>query len=106
MEKSRISSSMAGDKMERRIQERLDWLADQREKLRTAKAIEQYQNPKRTFFVNLLAIASNFIGLTLGTVLVISAVVYILSFFVSVPLIGGYVSGLLDWVNAFKKVKG
>jgi hypothetical protein len=104
MGKSR--SPVTGDKMERRIRERLDWFADQREKLRVTKAIEKYQNPKRTLLVNLLAIVSNFVGLTFGTVLVIAIVIYTLSLFTSAPLIGQYISDLLDWVNTFKKIKG
>ncbi|WCK53687.1 DUF5665 domain-containing protein [Aneurinibacillus sp. Ricciae_BoGa-3] len=113
MPKSKVSagapsspSSSDSPHVESRYKERLNWLSARTEKSRITDFIENYQNPKRVIWINILAGVSRGVGLTIGTALIIALVVYVLSLFVSMPLVGKYIAQLLDWVNAFKNTRG
>jgi hypothetical protein len=74
------------------------------EQTRITDFIENYQKPGRLIWLNMLAGVSRGVGLTIGTAIIIAVVVYILSFFVSMPLVGKYIAHLLDWIDTFKQV--
>lgn len=93
------------DPIEEKYYDKLAWLADRTEKTRIADFIENYQKPSRVIWTNLLAGVSRGVGLTIGTAMIIAVAVYVLSFFVSMPLFGKYIAQLLDWVNTFKTTK-
>jgi hypothetical protein len=110
MPKSKVTAGAPASADEQHVdgkyKQRLNWLSDRTEKSRITDFIENYQNPKRVIWINILAGVSRGVGLTIGTALIIALVVYVLSFFVSMPLVGKYIAQLLDWVNAFKNTRG
>ncbi|MFT9848742.1 DUF5665 domain-containing protein [Aneurinibacillus sp. REN35] len=105
MEKNISSSVLKNDRLRMRIQERETWFANRGEKLRLIRAIENYQHPRRRLLVNILALASFAVGLSVGTVLVITLIVMILNTFISLPIIGQSINELLEWVERFKSVR-
>ncbi|MED0672009.1 DUF5665 domain-containing protein [Aneurinibacillus aneurinilyticus] len=103
--KSLYPATPQHDPIEEKYYNKLAWLADRTEKSRIADFIENYQKPGRVIWINMLAGVSRGVGLTIGTAIIIFIAVYILSFFVSMPLVGKYIAQLLDWVNTFKHTK-
>lgn len=93
------------DPIEEKYYDKLAWLADRTEKSRITDFIENYQKPGRVIWINMLAGVSRGVGMTIGTAIIIAIAVYVLSFFVSMPLVGEYIAQLLDWVNTFKQAK-
>ncbi|KPD07853.1 hypothetical protein AM501_13255 [Aneurinibacillus migulanus] len=91
--------------MEEKYYDKLAWLADRTEKSRITDFIENYQKPGRVIWINMLAGVSRGVGMTIGTAIIIAIAVYVLSLFVSMPLVGEYIAQLLDWVNTFKQAK-
>ncbi|RNA69778.1 DUF5665 domain-containing protein [Alteribacter keqinensis] len=59
-----------------------------------------YTNPRRVFMMNILVGIGRGLGLTIGTVVVISLVGLILRQFVDLPLIGDWISTLLQYVDS------
>ncbi|WP_051314742.1 DUF5665 domain-containing protein [Alteribacter aurantiacus] len=59
-----------------------------------------YTNPSRVFLINILVGVGRGLGLTIGTVVVISLLGLVLRQFVDLPLIGDWISALLQYVDA------
>ena len=83
----------------KRLNTRLDKIADSLEKADFRDIIENYMNPKKRLLTNFTAGLSRGLGMTVGTVLVLSLLGYILSLFVNMPLIGDYIAELQKYVN-------
>ncbi|MBU9720491.1 MULTISPECIES: DUF5665 domain-containing protein [Bacillaceae] len=69
------------------------------ERSKIREILLNYTNPKRVFFINILVGIGRGLGLTIGTVIVLSLLGLILRQFVDVPLIGEWISNLLEYVN-------
>ncbi|WP_052947363.1 DUF5665 domain-containing protein [Aneurinibacillus tyrosinisolvens] len=98
-------SPYQNDAVDTRYKDKWQWLADKTDQMRLTDFIENYQKPSRVIWINMLAGVSRGVGLTIGTALIIALIGFILSFFVSMPLVGKYIAQLLDWVNTFKTTK-
>lgn len=83
----------------KKLNTRLDKIANTLEKSEMKDMIENYMNPKKRIIANLTAGLSRGLGLTLGTALVLGLLGYILSFFVNVPMIGDFISDLQGYID-------
>ncbi|WP_230875731.1 DUF5665 domain-containing protein [Paenibacillus campinasensis] len=83
----------------RRLNTRLDSIAETLEKSQMKDMIENYMNPKKRIIANLTAGLARGLGLTLGTALVLGLLGYFLSLFVDMPMIGDFISDLQGYVQ-------
>jgi hypothetical protein len=83
----------------KKLNTRLDKIADTLEKSEMKDMIDNYMNPKKRIIANLTAGLARGLGLTLGTALVLGLLGYILSFFVNVPMIGDFISDLQGYID-------
>lgn len=75
-------------------------IADMLTKGEIKTIVENYTNPKKLILTNFLAGLSRGLGLTLGTAVVLSILVVILSKFLTLPIIGDYVKDILTYIKA------
>ncbi|MBO2945531.1 hypothetical protein JJQ72_16255 [Paenibacillus sp. F411] len=83
----------------KRLNTRLDKVADTLERADFKDIIENYMNPKRRLITNFTAGLARGLGLTVGTVVVLSLLGYLLSLFVDLPLIGDYIAQLQGYID-------
>jgi len=83
----------------KKLNSRLDKIAETLEKSEMKDMIDNYMNPKKRIVANLTAGLARGLGLTLGTALVLGLLGYILSFFVNVPMIGDFIADLQGYVE-------
>ncbi|GAB6927223.1 hypothetical protein JCM10914A_12060 [Paenibacillus sp. JCM 10914] len=83
----------------KKLNTRLDQIANTLEKSEMKDLIDHYMNPKKRIVANLVAGLSRGLGLTVGTAIVLGLLGYILSYFVNVPMIGDFISNLLGYIN-------
>ncbi|SDY77781.1 hypothetical protein SAMN05421736_103278 [Evansella caseinilytica] len=83
------------EQLDRRL-EKISWAL---EKSKINDVLLNYTNPKRVFFINILVGIGRGLGLTIGTVIVLSLLGLLLRQFVDVPLIGEWISNILDYVE-------
>lgn len=69
------------------------------EKARIGDIIENYNHPRRIFLLNLLVGLSRGLGLTVGTALVLATIGFVLREFISIPIIGKYISDIVEYVK-------
>ncbi|HEY2491473.1 MAG TPA: DUF5665 domain-containing protein [Paenibacillus sp.] len=86
----------------RRLNLRLDQIADLLDKAEFKDIVENYCNPKKRMITNFTAGLSRGLGLSLGTFVVLGLLGYILSLFVDMPLIGKYIGDLQSYIDAYK----
>lgn len=86
----------------KRLNTRLDSIAETLEKSQMKDMIENYTSPKKRIIANLSAGLARGLGLTLGTALVLGLLGYILSLFVDIPMIGDLISDLKGYVEQSK----
>ncbi|GAB6992429.1 hypothetical protein JCM16418A_44800 [Paenibacillus pini] len=86
----------------KRLNTRLDQLADSLDKSQIKDILENYTNPKKRIISNFTSGLSRGLGLSLGTFVVLGLLGYILSLFVTLPIIGDYVGDLLKYIDAYK----
>ncbi|MDP4098079.1 DUF5665 domain-containing protein [Paenibacillus sp. P96] len=86
----------------KRLNTRLDQLADTLEKSQFRDIIENYSNPKKRIISNLTAGIARGLGLSLGTILIIALLGWLLSLLVqlNLPGIGSFLAELLKYVDA------
>ncbi|ODP30388.1 DUF5665 domain-containing protein [Paenibacillus sp. PK4536] len=84
----------------KRLNERLDQIAESLDKAEIQDIIENYSSVKRRLVVNFVAGAARGLGLSLGTIVILAILGFILSQMVSLPLIGNYIAQILDYVKA------
>lgn len=84
----------------RRLNARLDKIADSLEKSEFKDILENYTNPKKRILTNLLAGISRGLGLSLGTFVILGILGYIASLFLNVPVIGEYLAEIKKYIDA------
>ena len=87
----------------KKLNTRLDQIADSLEKSQIKDIIENYSNPKKRIITNFTAGLSRGLGLTLGTFVFLGLLGLILSQFVNMPIIGQYIADLLSYIDDYKK---
>ncbi|TMW73051.1 DUF5665 domain-containing protein [Alteribacter natronophilus] len=85
---------------EEKTARRLEKLSYALEKARISDILINYTSPHRIFWLNILVGIGRGLGLTIGTVIVLSLLGLILRQFVDLPLIGDWINTLLEYVNA------
>lgn len=83
----------------KRLNGRLDKIADMLERANFKDIIENYMSPKKRIITNFTAGLARGLGMTVGTVVVLSLLGYILSLFVDMPLIGDYIAELQGYID-------
>ncbi|MGM1047452.1 hypothetical protein SAMN05661091_0684 [Paenibacillus uliginis N3/975] len=86
----------------KRLNSRLDKIADFLERSDFIDIVENYMNPKKRMITNFTAGLSRGLGMTIGTFVVLGLLGYILSLFVDMPLIGDYIAELQGYINKSK----
>lgn len=86
----------------KRLNTRLDKIADSLEKSDFKDIVENYMNPKKRMITNFTAGLSRGLGMTVGTFVILGILGYILSLFVDMPLIGDYISELQGYIDRSK----
>ncbi|WP_017814320.1 MULTISPECIES: DUF5665 domain-containing protein [Paenibacillus] len=84
----------------KRLNERLDQLTKALDKAEIRDIIENYSSVRRRLITNFIAGTARGLGLSLGTIVILALLAFILSQMVSLPLIGDYISQILDYVKA------
>lgn len=84
----------------KRLNARLDQIADSLEKSEFKDILENYTNPKKRIITNLMAGISRGLGLSLGTFVILGLLGYILSLFLNVPVIGEYLGEIKKYIDA------
>ncbi|PYE45795.1 hypothetical protein HUB98_12620 [Paenibacillus barcinonensis] len=87
----------------KRLNTRLDQIADSLERAQIKDIIENYGSPKRRIITNFTAGMARGLGLTVGTFVVLGLLAFILSQFVNMPIIGQYIADLLGYIEDYKK---
>ncbi|MBT2287230.1 hypothetical protein J7E78_27325 [Paenibacillus polymyxa] len=86
----------------KRLNTRLDQIADSLERAQIKDIIENYSNPKKRIITNFTAGMARGLGLTVGTFVVLGLLAFILSQFVNMPIIGQYIADLLGYIQDYK----
>ncbi|MBJ9992441.1 MULTISPECIES: DUF5665 domain-containing protein [Paenibacillus] len=86
----------------KRLNNRLDQIADSLERSELQDMIENYTNTKKRLITNFTAGLSRGLGLSLGTFVVLGLLGYLLSLFVDMPVIGQYIANLQDYISQYK----
>lgn len=86
----------------KRLHSRLDWLDQLLQHSQLLEVMEIYSNPKRRLLSNVIAGISRGLGMTVGTAIILALLGWFLSRFLSVPVIGDYVSDIIDYVQAYR----
>lgn len=86
----------------KRLNTRLDKIADSLERSDFKDIVENYMNPKKRMITNFTAGLSRGLGMTVGTFVVLGLLGYILSLFVDLPLIGNYIAELQGYIDRSK----
>jgi len=86
----------------RQVNHRMDKIAIFLEDIRLADVIQNYTAPRKLLWTNFLAGLARGLGLTIGTAIVLAILGWLLSKFISIPIIGDYVKQLIDYVNTYK----
>lgn len=84
----------------KRLNARLDKIADSLEKSEFRDILENYTDPKKRIITNLMAGVSRGLGLSLGTFVVLGILGYVLSLFLKVPVIGEYLGEIKQYIDA------
>lgn len=84
----------------KRLNSRLDKIADSLEKSEFKDILENYANPKKRIITNFVAGMSRGLGLSLGTFVVLGLLGYILTLFLDVPVIGEYLAEIKKYIDA------
>lgn len=84
----------------KRLNSRLDQIADALERSEFKDILENYANPKKRIMTNLVAGISRGLGLSLGTFMVLGLLGYIASLFIDVPVIGEYLGEIKKYIDA------
>lgn len=84
----------------KRLNTRLDKLADMLEKSEFKDILENYTDPKKRIVTNLMAGVARGLGLSLGTFVILGLLGYIVSLFLDVPVIGEYLAEIKKYIDA------
>ncbi|NUU61178.1 hypothetical protein HPT30_12545 [Paenibacillus sp. JW14] len=84
----------------KRLNARLDQIANSLEKAEFKDILENYSNPKKRILTNLMAGISRGLGLSLGTFIILGLLGYVASLFINVPVIGEYLGEIKNYIDA------
>ncbi|MBY9077056.1 hypothetical protein KIH86_20415 [Paenibacillus sp. HN-1] len=84
----------------KRLNARLDQIADSLERSEFKDILENYTDPKKRIISNLMAGISRGLGLSLGTFVILGILGYVVSLFVNVPVIGEYLAEIKKYIDA------
>ncbi|MDO7907832.1 DUF5665 domain-containing protein [Paenibacillus sp. JX-17] len=86
----------------KRLNTRLDKIADTLEKSDFMDMLQNYTSPKKRIISNLTAGIARGLGLSLGTVVILALLVWILTLLVNLnlPIVGEYIANLLDLIQS------
>ncbi|MFC3749891.1 DUF5665 domain-containing protein [Paenibacillus sp. GCM10012306] len=84
----------------KRLNTRLDQIANSLERSEIKDILENYSNPKKRIITNLMAGVSRGLGLSLGTFIILGLLGYIASLFINVPVIGDYLAEIKKYIDA------
>ncbi|MFF2019847.1 DUF5665 domain-containing protein [Paenibacillus sp. NPDC058177] len=84
----------------KRLNARLDQIANSLEKSEFKDILENYSNPKKRIVTNLMAGISRGLGLSLGTFIILGLLGYVASLFINVPVIGEYLGEIKNYIDA------
>ena len=87
------------------LNNKLDKIAYLLEESRVGDVLRNYNNPRRVLMINLLAGLARGLGLTVGTAIVLGLAGYVLSHFLSIPIIGDYVSDIISYVEQYGTIE-
>lgn len=96
---SRLEDELRSVKQLNRRFERLAFLMEEH---RIGDVLRNYMYPRRVFAINFLAGLARGLGLTVGTAIVLAIAGYMLSKIITVPVLGEYISDILDYVNLYR----
>lgn len=82
-----------------KLSSRLDRIGIFLEKAKINDILLNYTNPHRVFWINVLVGVGRGLGLTIGTVIVLSLSGILLQQFVDLPLIGEWIGDLMNSIN-------
>lgn len=82
-----------------KLDERLDRIGIALERARINDILLNYTNPHRVFWINVLVGIGRGLGLTIGTVVVLSLLGLLLQQFVDLPLIGEWINTIIQYVE-------
>ncbi|EHS55717.1 DUF5665 domain-containing protein [Paenibacillus kribbensis] len=85
----------------KRLNKRLDQIADTLERAEFRDILENYSSTKRRIMSNLTAGIARGLGLTLGTVVILALLAWLLSFLVqlNLPVVGDFIAELLEYIK-------
>ncbi len=86
----------------KQLNRRFERLAFLLEEHRIGDVLRNYMYPRRVFAINFLAGLARGLGLTVGTAIVLAIAGYLLGKFITIPVIGEYISDILDYVNLYR----
>ncbi|MDN4068113.1 DUF5665 domain-containing protein [Paenibacillus sp. FSL R5-0407] len=84
----------------KRLNGRLDNIADMLEKADFKDILENYTNPKKRILTNFMAGLSRGLGLSVGTFVILGLLGWVLSLFVDLPMVGDYIKNLQDYIKS------
>lgn len=87
----------------KRLNTRLDQIGEALDKASYKDLIENYTTPRKRIIANFTAGLSRGLGLTVGTAIVLALLGWIMSWFVTIPVIGEFISDLQHYIDAYKQ---
>lgn len=84
----------------KRLNGKLDSIADMLEKADFKDILENYTNPKKRVLTNFVAGLSRGLGLSVGTFVILGLLGWMLSLFVDLPMVGDYIKSLQDYIQS------
>ncbi|WNF35598.1 DUF5665 domain-containing protein [Bacillaceae bacterium IKA-2] len=82
-----------------KLNSRLDRIGNALEKAKINDILLNYTNPHRVFWINVLVGVGRGLGLTIGTVIVLSLLGLVFQQFVDLPLVGEWLSDLMKYID-------
>lgn len=105
-EKKKIQSESRGDEKRHEENERFEVLLDKLEEMTTKGRLKDmaynFTNKREVIKTNLIAGVAKGVGLTLGTAIFLVLLFFILSQMVDMPLVGEWISNLLNEVEQYQ----
>ncbi|MCL1874219.1 MAG: DUF5665 domain-containing protein [Clostridiales bacterium] len=85
--------------------DKIEWLNYYFEKMRIGDYINLVQRPKRMIWVNFISGVARGLGFTVGVTILGALAIYILSKMIDMPLVGNFISELMDYVETTQKIR-
>lgn len=84
------------------IEERLEKISLDLEKVKLAEYVEIMNNPKKLLYTNFISGLARGLGTAIGLTVLAAILFYILKQTVNLPLIGQYIADLLDIIENYR----